>query len=171
MQTTMQTRSAPAAGRPALSARTARGGRVVVAAGSSYHSNWRTQSTNPANGNGTSLSTYDRKSSSLSGRPSSPLPAQPVRLPGKDNVTDRYQTVLRHFPSALGVDDFIARVEVALCYFGFTGDNSIGEPRQQGRTTVGSIVSAGQGQGEQQQLQQQHRKGSPQRSQRCRMYL
>jgi hypothetical protein len=63
----------------------------------------------------------------LSGR-QSPLPAQPVRLPGKDNVTDRYSTVLRYFPTALGVDDFIARVEVALCYFGFTGDNSIGEP-------------------------------------------
>jgi len=27
----------------------------------------------------------------------------------------------------MGVDDFIARTEVALCYFGFTGDNTIGE--------------------------------------------
>jgi hypothetical protein len=35
--------------------------------------------------------------------------------------------VLKHFPSAMGVDDFIARTEVALCYFGFTGDNTIGE--------------------------------------------
>lgn len=26
-----------------------------------------------------------------------------------------------------GVDDFIARVEMALCGFGFTGSNSIGE--------------------------------------------
>ncbi len=30
-----------------------------------------------------------------------------------------------HFPSALGADDFIARVEVALHSYGFTGHNSI----------------------------------------------
>lgn len=41
--------------------------------------------------------------------------------------TDRFATVLKHFPSAMGVDDFIARTEVALCYFGFTGDNTIGK--------------------------------------------
>jgi hypothetical protein len=40
-------------------------------------------------------------------------------------LNNRYATILKHFPSALGVDDFIARVEVALCYFGFTGDNTI----------------------------------------------
>jgi len=40
-------------------------------------------------------------------------------------VTSRYAQILQHFPSALGVDDFVARVEVALCYFGFTGDNTI----------------------------------------------
>lgn len=41
--------------------------------------------------------------------------------------------MLKHFPSAMGVDDFIARTEVALCYFGFTGDNTIGECRRQSR--------------------------------------
>lgn len=30
----------------------------------------------------------------------------------------------------MGVDDFIARTEVALCYFGFTGDNTIGESQR-----------------------------------------
>jgi hypothetical protein len=34
--------------------------------------------------------------------------------------------VLRHFPTALGVDDFMARVETILSGYGFTGDNSIG---------------------------------------------
>ena len=36
--------------------------------------------------------------------------------------------VTRHFPSSLGVDDFIARLEIALFAYGFTGDNSIGPP-------------------------------------------
>lgn len=33
--------------------------------------------------------------------------------------------VTEHFPSALGADDFLARVEVALHSYGFTGHNSI----------------------------------------------
>lgn len=40
-------------------------------------------------------------------------------------MTQRHETVLEYFPTALGVDDFIARVEVALCGYGFTGSNSI----------------------------------------------
>jgi hypothetical protein len=35
--------------------------------------------------------------------------------------------VARHFPTAMGVDDFIARLEMALAAYGFTGDNAIGE--------------------------------------------
>ena len=35
---------------------------------------------------------------------------------------------MQHFPSALGVDDFISRVETVLSGYGFTGDNSIGKP-------------------------------------------
>lgn len=35
--------------------------------------------------------------------------------------------VSKHFPSAMGVDDFIARLEMALAAYGFTGDNAIGE--------------------------------------------
>lgn len=46
--------------------------------------------------------------------------------PTPGDLNHRYATILKHFPSALGVDDFIARVEVALCYFGFSGDNTIG---------------------------------------------
>ena len=34
---------------------------------------------------------------------------------------------MEHFPTALGVDDWISRVETVLAGFGFTGDNSIGE--------------------------------------------
>eukprot|EP00195_Chlamydomonas_chlamydogama_P013080 CAMPEP_0202902042 /NCGR_PEP_ID=MMETSP1392-20130828/16012_1 /ASSEMBLY_ACC=CAM_ASM_000868 /TAXON_ID=225041 /ORGANISM="Chlamydomonas chlamydogama, Strain SAG 11-48b" /LENGTH=120 /DNA_ID=CAMNT_0049588723 /DNA_START=111 /DNA_END=469 /DNA_ORIENTATION=- len=37
----------------------------------------------------------------------------------------RHREVLKHFPTALGVDDFIARCEVLLSGYGFTGDNSI----------------------------------------------
>jgi hypothetical protein len=33
--------------------------------------------------------------------------------------------VTKHFPLALGVDDFIARLEMALAAYGFTGDNAI----------------------------------------------
>eukprot|EP00775_Hariotina_reticulata_P004924 gene4924-5167_t len=40
-------------------------------------------------------------------------------------LTMRHQDVLAYYPTALGVDDFIARVEVVLCGFGFTGSNSI----------------------------------------------
>lgn len=31
------------------------------------------------------------------------------------------QTVLKHFPGALSVDDYISRVEIALAGYGFTG--------------------------------------------------
>ena len=37
----------------------------------------------------------------------------------------RTRTVRSHFPTALGVDDFLARLEVALFAHGFTGENSI----------------------------------------------
>ena len=33
----------------------------------------------------------------------------------------------KHFDGAMGADDFITRMEMALFAFGFTGDNSIGE--------------------------------------------
>lgn len=35
--------------------------------------------------------------------------------------------ILKHFSCALGVDDFMSRVEVALASYGFTGDNTIGK--------------------------------------------
>ncbi len=43
------------------------------------------------------------------------------------NLAGRMETVLQHFPKALNADDFIARVEIALAGYGFTGDNSIGK--------------------------------------------
>lgn len=39
----------------------------------------------------------------------------------------RHIEVTNHFPSAMGVDDFMARLEMALAAYGFTGDNAIGE--------------------------------------------
>jgi hypothetical protein len=33
--------------------------------------------------------------------------------------------ITEHFPSALGVDDYMARVEIALHTYGFTGHNTI----------------------------------------------
>ncbi|KAL6753441.1 GON30 protein [Haematococcus lacustris] len=41
------------------------------------------------------------------------------------DLNSRHDNVVGHFPSALGVDDFMARLEVALSGFGFTGDNTI----------------------------------------------
>jgi hypothetical protein len=38
------------------------------------------------------------------------------------------QCCSQSFPAALSADDFISRVEIALAGYGFTGDNSIGEP-------------------------------------------
>jgi hypothetical protein len=35
--------------------------------------------------------------------------------------------VVKHFPTSMGVDDFMARLEMALAAYGFTGDNAIGE--------------------------------------------
>ncbi|KAL4436568.1 hypothetical protein ABPG75_003707 [Micractinium tetrahymenae] len=37
--------------------------------------------------------------------------------------------VQKQFPEAIGADDFVQRVEMALHAFGFSGENSIGEPR------------------------------------------
>ncbi|GFR52778.1 hypothetical protein Agub_g15383 [Astrephomene gubernaculifera] len=41
------------------------------------------------------------------------------------HMQDRHAQVLRYFPTALGIDDFMARVEIVLAGFGFTGDNTI----------------------------------------------
>lgn len=37
----------------------------------------------------------------------------------------RFNKITEHFPSALGVDDYMARVEIALHTYGFTGHNTI----------------------------------------------
>lgn len=39
--------------------------------------------------------------------------------------SQRMSDITKHFPSAINMDDFLARVEVALCAHGFRGDNSI----------------------------------------------
>jgi hypothetical protein len=41
-------------------------------------------------------------------------------------LTGRTRVVTELFPEALGVDDFLHRLEIALFAFGFNGDNSIG---------------------------------------------
>ena len=41
-------------------------------------------------------------------------------------LTRRREGVQQYFRDAMGVDDFLARVEIELCKNGFTGDNSIG---------------------------------------------
>ncbi len=43
-------------------------------------------------------------------------------------LSARARHVTKHFQSALGVDDFIQRLEVALWAYGFKFNNSIGEP-------------------------------------------
>lgn len=53
-------------------------------------------------------------------------PPRPVASTEKrTTLAQRHATLLEHFPSAMGVDDLMGRVEVALAGFGFTGDNSI----------------------------------------------
>ena len=51
----------------------------------------------------------------------SPKPLRPPVLAARTNK------VQEQFASAMGADDFIQRVEMALYAFGFNGDNSIGE--------------------------------------------
>lgn len=41
-------------------------------------------------------------------------------------LRQRARIITHHFPNALGVDDFMQRMEIALYAFGFSGDNSIG---------------------------------------------
>lgn len=43
-------------------------------------------------------------------------------------LTLRQNIVRRYFPQATGADDFMARVEMGLCDYGFTPENSIGAP-------------------------------------------
>ncbi|KIZ00988.1 hypothetical protein MNEG_6976 [Monoraphidium neglectum] len=67
--------------------------------------------------------------------PNPPAPADPP-APGETETfettsrdayyTRRHELVLESFPNALGVDDFISRVEIALAAHGFRGDNAIG---------------------------------------------
>jgi hypothetical protein len=40
-------------------------------------------------------------------------------------LSNRVNQIAKHFPDCLGIDDFIARMEMALYGFGFTGDNTI----------------------------------------------
>jgi len=57
----------------------------------------------------------------------------PVAQPGRKlrdytevaYLTGRAKVVNQHFPTALGIDDFIHRLEIALYAYGFNGDNSI----------------------------------------------
>lgn len=42
-------------------------------------------------------------------------------------LTGRARVVTKHFPTAIGIDDFLHRLEIALYAYGFNGDNSIGE--------------------------------------------
>ena len=41
-------------------------------------------------------------------------------------LTARTRRVAQHFPTSLGIDDFLNRLEIALFAYGFTGQNSIG---------------------------------------------
>lgn len=51
-------------------------------------------------------------------------------------LTARTRRIAQHFPTAIGVDDFLNRLEVALFAYGFTGDNSIGRVLTRGSNHV-----------------------------------
>lgn len=52
----------------------------------------------------------------------------------------RADTIVQHFPGALGVDDFLSRVEIALFQLGFNGNNSIGELGALARTSAAQFA-------------------------------
>ena len=54
-------------------------------------------------------------------------------------LTARARRVAKHFPTAIGVDDFLNRLEIALFAYGFTGDNSIGMAHQCSSLTLRSL--------------------------------
>ena len=51
-------------------------------------------------------------------------------------LTQRVETVQEHFPSATSVADFLYRLEMALCSYGLTGENSIGGSRTSGHDSL-----------------------------------
>jgi len=51
--------------------------------------------------------------------------ATAAETPNPSDLNQRHAAVNNFFPGVLGVDDFIQRVEIALCGYGFTGRNSI----------------------------------------------
>nr|AXF41556.1 LCI70 protein [Chlorella sp. ArM0029B] len=56
-------------------------------------------------------------------------------------LSGRSHLVCQHFPGALGADDFMARLEIALYAYGFSGDNSISDIDARGN--VGAISRPG----------------------------
>ena len=73
-----------------------------------------------------------------------PAWATDARAPG---LAERLAEVTKHFPTSLSVDDFMARVEVALAGYGFTGDNSIGEPGGGAEASLAWLAAPGLGHG------------------------
>jgi len=61
------------------------------------------------------------------------------------SLKDRHKEILKSFPRALGVDDFITRVEIALAGYGFTGDNTIVLGFRMGVGHVGILTGLGIG--------------------------
>ena len=47
--------------------------------------------------------------------------------PEAEYMTQRVETIQSHFETAIPVDDFVFRLEMALNAFGFDGDNTICE--------------------------------------------
>jgi len=58
-----------------------------------------------------------------------PRAAAKVESPALSNevkyMVNRINTVQEHFPTAVSMDDFLFKLEMALCAYGFTGENSI----------------------------------------------
>lgn len=70
-----------------------------------------------------------------------PRSTMPTRIQTeRDYLTQRAGLITRHFPNAMGMDDFMHRVEIALYAFGFSGDNSIGATW---RGVVGGVLRKG----------------------------
>lgn len=44
-----------------------------------------------------------------------------------DYLLSRVNTVQKHFEGSITADDFLMRLEMSLCGYGFTGENTIGE--------------------------------------------
>lgn len=84
-----------------------------------------------SNGTAAAAASAGAKAAATNGSNAAAAAGPPMTM--SEYLNMRHKAVLRYFPNALGADDFVARVEVALGGYGFTPANSIGARGQHRR--------------------------------------